>query len=218
MGTLERKEREKQQRKEEILDAAQKVFFQRGLQASTLEEIAEASELSKGTVYLYYRSKEDLYLGVMVRGLRILFRMLSDALSTEEPIPNLIAKLADRYYEFFTTYRQYFRMVHFFSSPQFQTHVSKEMRKLCKDESRRIWTLLVDLIRRGIDEGTIKPEVKPEELAVMLWSSSHAMMMRIDYENEYWLTTMNIDLATLMKKQNTLLLKAVMTENARAKL
>ena len=36
---------------------------------ATMDEIAEAAELSKGTLYLYYSSKEDLYLAVMMRGM-----------------------------------------------------------------------------------------------------------------------------------------------------
>ena len=57
MGIHERKEREKEHRRDEILNAAQKVFFEKGLQSATMDEIAEAAELSKGTLYLYYGSK-----------------------------------------------------------------------------------------------------------------------------------------------------------------
>ena len=73
MGIAERKEREKEYRKESILDAAQKVFFEKGLHLSTMDEIAETAELAKGTLYLYYHSKEDLYLAVLLRGLSIRF-------------------------------------------------------------------------------------------------------------------------------------------------
>lgn len=75
MGIHERKEREKEQRKEEILDAAQRIFFEKGLLAATMDEIAEAAELSKGTLYLYYSSKEDIYLAVMMRGMKTLHEM-----------------------------------------------------------------------------------------------------------------------------------------------
>lgn len=60
MGTHERKEREREHRREDILDAAQHVFFEKGLPTATMDEIAEIAELSKGTLYLYYKSKEDL--------------------------------------------------------------------------------------------------------------------------------------------------------------
>lgn len=64
MGIAERKEREKQQRKEEIIQAAEKVFFSKGFEQSTMEDIAEEAELSKGTLYLYFKSKDDLHMAV----------------------------------------------------------------------------------------------------------------------------------------------------------
>ncbi len=62
MGILERKEKEKQQRRDDILGAAKEVFFSKGLMSATMDEIAEKAELSKGTLYLYFASKEELYL------------------------------------------------------------------------------------------------------------------------------------------------------------
>ena len=50
-----------------------KCFFNKGLPTATMDEIADAAELSKGTLYLYYKSKEDLYLGVMIRGMQALY-------------------------------------------------------------------------------------------------------------------------------------------------
>jgi AcrR family transcriptional regulator len=72
MGIAERKEREKQQRKEEIVMAAEKVFFNKGFELTTMDDIAEVAELSKGTLYLYFKSKEDLHLAVARKSIRML--------------------------------------------------------------------------------------------------------------------------------------------------
>ena len=53
MGILERKKREKQMRRDAIIRAAEAVFFEKGVRAATLEEVAERAEVSKGTIYLY---------------------------------------------------------------------------------------------------------------------------------------------------------------------
>ena len=74
MGINERKEREKEHRREEIISSAEKVFFEKGLQTATMDEIAERAELGKSTLYLYYKSKEDLYLAVLLRGTEILLQ------------------------------------------------------------------------------------------------------------------------------------------------
>src|SRR3989304_8141317 len=101
MGIHERKEREKEHRRDEILNAAQKVFFEKGLAVATMDEIAETAELSKGTLYLYYKCKEDLYLGVTMRGMQILYDKLAAVIARNEPVPHTIALLAQAFFEFF---------------------------------------------------------------------------------------------------------------------
>ena len=61
MGINERKEREKLRRREEILTAAEELFFTKGIEHTTMDDVAERAELSKGTLYLYFKSKEDIH-------------------------------------------------------------------------------------------------------------------------------------------------------------
>jgi AcrR family transcriptional regulator len=216
MGIHERKEREKEHRREAIINAAQKVFFEKGLQVATMDEIAEAAELSKGTLYLYYKSKEDLYLTVMMRGMRILHDMFAKTLSSNEPTIQLLARLGETYYEFFKEHRDYFRMFNFFENPRFHKQVSSEMREACTWENQRIWKLVVDLIQRGITEGVLKADLNPAETGVILWANANALMLQIDAQrDEYWKETMNIDIEHAFQTANRLLLEAIMTEEAK---
>jgi AcrR family transcriptional regulator len=217
MGISERKEREKEHRREEIISAAQKVFFEKGLQVATMDEIAEAAELSKGTLYLYYKSKEDLYLAVMMRGINILATMFAEAASAKIPPVMQIRKLGDAYYEFFKQHRNYFRMFYFFQHPQFHTQVSSEMMHSCTEENQKVWKIVFDTIARGIQEGEIRSDINPVETAVVLWSSSNAIMMRMDMQMEYFREQMNVDLEQVMHKSSALLLESLMTEAAKTK-
>jgi len=60
MGVVERKLREREARVELILSSALKVFAERGIKEATMDEIAEAAELGKGTIYYYFPSKEAI--------------------------------------------------------------------------------------------------------------------------------------------------------------
>ncbi len=62
----ERREREKTQRIESILEAARKVFFAKGYIKATMDEIALEAEISKPTIYQYFRSKDDLFFSLML--------------------------------------------------------------------------------------------------------------------------------------------------------
>ena len=64
MTVAQRRRRERQQRRAQILEAAQTVFTERGLAAATMDQVAAAAEVSKGTLYLYFRSKDELFMGL----------------------------------------------------------------------------------------------------------------------------------------------------------
>ncbi len=72
MGIQERKEREKERRRQQIIVAAKRVFSEKGFNKSTMEDIAQEAELSPGTLYLYFKNKEELYASLSLRILQYL--------------------------------------------------------------------------------------------------------------------------------------------------
>ncbi len=217
MGIEERKEREKEHRREEIINAAEKVFFEKGLQIATMDEIAEEAELGKSTLYLYYKSKEDLYLAVLMRGSDILYQIFQKVVTSGEPTIKQVAGLGEAYYDFFKQYRNYFRMFYFFENPQMHRQVSEEMMGMCSENNGRIWKLIVDLIRKGMDEGVIQRNINPTQIAVMLWSNANSLMRQMDREDGYWSERMGVDLEATLRLTYSLLLEAIMTDEAKEK-
>lgn len=72
MGIQERKEREKERRRQQIMVAAKRVFSEKGFSKATMEDIAQEAELSPGTLYLYFKNKEELYASLSLRILQYL--------------------------------------------------------------------------------------------------------------------------------------------------
>ena len=68
----ERREEEKERRREEILDAAEQVFSEKGIDAATMEQVARKARVSRALVYVYFKDKPALHLGVCLRGLGVL--------------------------------------------------------------------------------------------------------------------------------------------------
>lgn len=70
MGIQERKKRERELRRQQIMIAAKRVFTDNGYEKSTMEDIAKEAELSPGTLYLYFKSKDELYASLCLRVLK----------------------------------------------------------------------------------------------------------------------------------------------------
>ncbi len=72
MGIRERKERERERRRQQIMVAAKRVFTNKGFAKATMEDIATEAELSPGTLYLYFKNKDELYASLSLRILQYL--------------------------------------------------------------------------------------------------------------------------------------------------
>ncbi len=79
MSIAERKEREKAQRRSDIINAAEQRFFKHGYDDVAMSDIAGDAELNKATIYLYFKNKESLYFAVIMRGLSIMRDMFLEA-------------------------------------------------------------------------------------------------------------------------------------------
>jgi len=77
--TIKRKEREKEARREAILNAAASVFVRKGYYEATLDEIATEAEMAKGTIYNYYKDKDDLFISLANHGHERFDEILSEA-------------------------------------------------------------------------------------------------------------------------------------------
>ena len=219
MGITERKEREKTHRKEEILTAAEEVFFEKGLALATMDEIAVHAELSKGTLYLYYKSKEDLYMAVICKGHQILLKMFEEAVSSGEPTVKLLQNIGAAYYIFYKRYHNYFRMFSFSENTQLHSQVSEVRKTACAESGQKICQLVVDVIQKGKEDGTFRPEIDPLEMSVLLWATSRGTLTLIDqFAGENGCTTdrfSHLNFEGLYKKSNALLVYAILTDEAR---
>ena len=74
-GVPSRREREKVQRREDLLRAAKKVFFKKGIHTATIDDVAHEAEVGKGTVYLYFDTKETILAHLLLEGLDMLVRV-----------------------------------------------------------------------------------------------------------------------------------------------
>jgi hypothetical protein len=138
--------------------------------------------------------------------------MFEKAISTGEPTIKLIWNLGDAYYEYFRDYRNYFRMYYFLENNQLHSQVSPEMLQTCFQRDGQIWALVIDPIRRGIEEGVLRADLDPVQAAVMLWSNSNGLMRQIDRADAYWKEQMHIDLEATLRTSNSFLVRGMLSE------
>lgn len=177
MGIPERKEREKEIRRNMIIDAAERVIFANRIDTSTMDQIAEEAELSKGTLYLYFKSKTDLYLAIQDRGMSILADKLARVLEEKRNGIDLLKRFGEVYFDYANQYPNYFNAEMFCRSHEFIEEVTASKLFQCTREKRiEIVSFLIRGIQIGLQDGSIRRDVKPEELSLMLYASLNGMI------------------------------------------
>ncbi len=176
MGILERKEREREARRTAILDAAEVVFRLKGFANATMDDIAREAELAKGTVYLYYKSKEELQVGLVMRGLDRMLDFFQDAASTKSTAFEKLLTLGDAYWNFAMQQPFYFQLMNSTEQTQNLAQVGQETLLALHAQSNMVWTAMIESFEKSKLEGMIKPDVDAFTVSVLMWMNATSIL------------------------------------------
>jgi AcrR family transcriptional regulator len=181
MGAKERREREREQRKAQILDTARELLLEKGLNATSINQIAKRAELSVGAIYFYYKSKEDLYAALQVEGLELLSQAIRQSVREKLQPQENIRKIAMAYLKFSEEHKNYFDIINYFlASPE--PIFSPELKSQVDEHGKDSLATLTDAISKGIQNGIFKA-MDPRRQAIILWSTLHGMIQFKKLEN-----------------------------------
>ncbi|MBZ2165864.1 TetR/AcrR family transcriptional regulator [Methanobacterium spitsbergense] len=185
MAMADRREREKKKRQHDIINAAEKLFFSKGYDKVSMNDIALAVELSKATLYLYFENKESLFFAIVLRGTKILNSMILEQVENEYNGMDKMSAYRNAYYKFTKQYPDYIQIYNYFQSGRFNLANQEKTNKKpkpamnsipyvneCANEINRLrkerFSILCNSIQKGIEDGTIRPDLDPVEVAVLL--------------------------------------------------
>ena len=175
MSMKELKEREKEQRREYIIDAAEKLFFSRGYDNVSMNEIAEAVGMNKATLYLYFENKDALYFAIVLRGVRIMNRVFREKIEPETTGLAKIHASGRAFLEFNRDYPHYYKMFRLAGSERFDAFHSPDAEELAGLASD-VFVMMGQAVVLGMADGTIRPGLDPTTVAIYLAAASEAIV------------------------------------------
>jgi AcrR family transcriptional regulator len=174
---LERRLEEKEQRRNEIIDAAEVVFARKGYEQATMEDIARAARLSRPLLYVYFKDKEDLHLAILHRGLLILRRSFEKAIARHARGLDQVEAVGRAYIRFSQTHPDYFETLARFEARAINMDVSNPNKAACLMEGRSVHQVVASAIQQGIDDGSIRPNIgDPFMTSQVLWGTLHGLI------------------------------------------
>lgn len=170
MGIRERKERERERRRQQIIVAAKRVFCEKGFNRATMEDIAKEAELSPGTLYLYFKNKDELYASLSLRILQYLIIRLEHVNSNPDfDARGRVDALVDAMFDVYDFDPLIIINLFHLQSSETLRNLSDEMLTEIEDLSRKSLGAIADVFRKGIEDKLIKDE-HPFALADIFWA------------------------------------------------
>lgn len=173
MHELSRREREKLNRRNEILEASKKIFSEKGYDNATVDDVASAAELSKGTIYLYFQNKSDLFVSTIEMGMEQLASLVLKSISNNSEDP--IAGIRDIIYTQLSFCEENMDLFKMISSDSVHIEIHSQIGKKKEFQLKIMGTMsnvinaLAEYIQMGIDKGLFKI-VNPVDAAFTLLS------------------------------------------------
>ncbi|PIR17087.1 MAG: hypothetical protein COV48_08995 [Elusimicrobia bacterium CG11_big_fil_rev_8_21_14_0_20_64_6] len=156
MAILERKEREFKRREEDILAAALSLFTRDDWQAVTIDQIAAKAEIGKGTVYLHFASKDEIYARLVIEFFGDMEARMK-AVDASGPVLDVLAAVMRVFWESFDGRPDYRRLERYCRREDFRRLIGEKMAAELDSLDERFMAILNPLVQRGLAEGVLEP-------------------------------------------------------------
>src|ERR1035438_5459514 len=162
-------------RRSGILKAARKVFARHGYDGATMDDVAEACSIAKGTLYLYFKSKRQIYLGVLKEDLQSLREETGRAIEAADSAADKIRAFITARFDFCERHRDFFRIYNSDISAIFITAhpTQKDLKEFYLEQGG----MLAEIIAEGVRTGELR-SVPPRATAFAIYDMTRACIAR----------------------------------------
>lgn len=163
------RQQEKENRKRAIVDVAEEILRDKGLEAITIRNVAKKAGLSSGSIYMYFKNKEELLLSMLIQNLKILKKDMVACMDDQNPI-EAIKKMAYHYKSYFIRFGKYINILGFSVR---EDGGFKNIKSDMMDELDRLLADLLALVQETLSTPQMQGPLKglpPERGVPVLWA------------------------------------------------
>jgi len=165
----ERRQKKKETRKSAILNAARKLFFEKGFKAVTVDSIAAHAEISKGSVYLYFDSKEEIYIQVLVADNAEFHRRISNFFQNNMSATELLLDYARIYVDYFLYDNELFRIFMSYLIRADQMTLTEEQNRHLFSSANDNIQIIGEILQKGIEAGEFSSTINVRHGQNAIW-------------------------------------------------
>ncbi len=169
MGLRERRGKEKDNRKKNILKAARSLFFKKGFTKVTVDEIAKTSELGKGSIYLYFNSKEEIYAQILLNDIDGFNEKVDVLLERKSTAADLLKELSRLYIDYFLDDSELFRILITYMLQPAKMNLTEKLNAEILNAIARSIDVIGSVLQMGVDTKEFSPELNIKKNQSAFW-------------------------------------------------
>lgn len=163
-----------QAKRSEILNAAERLFRNRRFDEVTMDEVASDAKVGKGTIYLYFQDKQDLFFQLALSGFSEIELTWQDILERSIPAGEKLIEMGERMGEMLESRESLFRLIH----SQELMGRQPELKKVFHDQVMRLQKIVKSVLLSGIQEGLFRDDINLDAVECLYFGAIHGRFRR----------------------------------------
>lgn len=153
-----------------------RVIARKGMAAATMQEIAEEAGVAKGTIYLYFRDRDELVEKTFETAMEKLFVQIDDALDRDMSFEEKLRAVMSAQLTFFSQNREFFRLYLSLRMPEGTPAQQRKQQRACRPQYRQRVDKFADVLKQAIARGELR-EVDADRLSLFIIEGSTAVIL-----------------------------------------
>ncbi|MCM1272763.1 MAG: TetR/AcrR family transcriptional regulator [Clostridium sp.] len=177
-----KKEALEQFNRDNILTAAKELFDSHGIEKTTMDDIAKYADYSKSTIYVYFKSKEDIFNSIVGEYMDVLAVQIRQSIEKENDFETCYYKFCDCIVAFEERYPRYYATL----VGEIRTTGRKSKNSLIKqDMGRELRELITELVEKGIKSREMRDDIELEATVLYIWSAVSGIVQMASRKKDY---------------------------------
>ena len=164
MASQDRKQLEKQQRYNTILEASEKVMQANGLYNLNMDSVAKETQLAKGTLYLYFKSKEDIVGALSIKARTLLLDYFTEATKKSNNPMEQLKAIALATFDFYKKYPFYFELIAIY-----EVNTKLEENPAIQLSTHKLINFVTSIAQNAKADAKLHPSIDPGQFTFCLW-------------------------------------------------
>jgi len=171
--------------KENILSAAEKLFLEKGVASTTIDDISKLSEYSRRTIYVYYESKEDILYHIILKGLTILKDDLVVVLKQQKDFIKQYWAICNAMEKYQANSPQSANSINQMKSGDIDFNSIPQVILQIFESGTDINNLLADYVEQGKKQGIVRSDIEPMKTVYVMWGSITSLLSLVQNKGEF---------------------------------